>query len=139
VSAVAEQSFFAYVEPLSPAVAESVPAGEAWYEATVVFTGPFGGRLWLAMPGCLARELFAAFLGLDLDAKAELAALSDLIGEFANMTCGTWLTGQHVTKCFALAHPEVREIPPPPLDGTVQLAVNDRPLAVRLETEEPAA
>jgi len=137
VTAVAEQSFFAFVD--LPATPPDPPAeGESWLEACVAFAGPFSGQLWLDMPDALARDLFVSFLGLEPEAEAADQALQDLVGEFANMTCGAWLTSQDAAECFALGHPEVRRVGCPRGDAAVVVAVNDRPIGLTLEVEEGA-
>jgi CheY-specific phosphatase CheX len=101
---VAERSLYAFAEPVPPALMPSTIDG-GWYDATVTFRGPFSGQMSLAVPVTLARQICAAFLG-DSDVDDE-TAIRDLVGEFANMTCGTWLTAVNEAGCFDLTHPEV--------------------------------
>lgn len=131
VSSVCERSFFAYVEPaetLQPAAA----AGR-WYEAAVAFEGPWAGRLRVAVPSALARDLFASFIGCDpADAIAD-GALEDLLGEFANMTCGRWLSDLGEPACFSLAAPLVSAVDAPVIAGATLLSVNGEPVLVAVE------
>lgn len=129
---VAERSFFAYAEATAPDHVVSTTGG--WYEALVSFRGPFHGTVGLTLPVELARELCASFLGLEPDDIVEDAAVRDLAGEFANMACGTWLTGLEAASCFELTHPVVRAIDAAPAADVV-VAVNERPVVIVLRTE----
>jgi CheY-specific phosphatase CheX len=127
---VAERSLYAFAEPVSPAIMPRTIDG-GWYDATVSFRGPLSGQLALAVPVVLARQISTAFLG---DGDVDEAGIRDLVGEFANMTCGTWLTALHDTGCFDLAHPEVT-----PADDLapreLAFVINDLPvmLSARIE------
>ena len=85
----------------------------------------------VALPVDLARDLCAAFLGIDAAEISDEASVQDLEGEFANMACGTWLTSLQETSCFALEHPQVRLADAAPAADVV-VAVNDRPVVVHL-------
>ncbi|MGE3957577.1 MAG: chemotaxis protein CheX [Vicinamibacterales bacterium] len=133
-ASVCETSFFAFTEPASAEVLAQIPAEESWFHSIVDFTGPMSGRVTVMVPSGLARELFGAFLGFDENDVYNNAELHDMVGEFGNMVCGTWLTSLGREQCFDLAHPEVvlGGIPAPDEHGIV-LAVNDRPVLVRAE------
>ena len=135
-SAVCETSFFAFTEPASPAVLEQIPGEELWFHSSVTFTGPMHGTVTVYVPVGLARDLFGAFLGFDENDTYNNAELHDMVGEFGNMVCGTWLTSLGRDQCFDLAHPvvAVAGLPTPDADAIV-LAVNDRPVVVRAELE----
>jgi Chemotaxis phosphatase CheX len=126
---VAERSFFAYAE-LAPADWPIVASG-GWYQASVSFRGRFSGSMSLTLPVDLARDLWAAFLGLESDLAADHVAIRDLVGEIANMTCGSWLTGRRETSCFDLAQPDVRAVDVAPAADIV-VVVNDQPVAIVL-------
>ena len=99
---VAEESFFAVVDP----VLDGVPEVEGpVLNASVSFDGSFAGTLSCRMPRGLAQDLTAAFTGEE--APADGAAVDDLAGEFANMVCGRWLTDVAPQSLFRLEHPEV--------------------------------
>lgn len=133
-SAVCETSFFAFTEPASPAVLEQIPGEELWFHSSVDFTGPMSGRVTVYVPTGLARDLFGAFLGFDENDAYNNAELHDMVGEFGNMVCGTWLTSLAREQCFDLAHPEVAVAGlPTPDEDAIVLAVNDRPVVVRAE------
>jgi hypothetical protein len=73
--AVAEQSFFAWVDSLDAAgFAELAPTVDAWLRADVHFTGAFGGHMALVLPEALGRELLASCLGASPDETAATAA-----------------------------------------------------------------
>jgi len=126
---VAERSFFAFAE-LAPAD-QPVLASDGWYQASVSFRGRFSGSVTLTMPAGLARNLWASFLGLEPDVAPDEVAICDLIGEIANMACGSWLTGRLEASCFELLHPDVRRVDAAPA-GDVVVMVNDQPVAVVL-------
>jgi hypothetical protein len=126
---VAERSFFAYAEPAAPEQVAAATGG--WYEASVSFHGSFSGRVMLTLPADLARELWASFLGLESDAVADDVATRDLVGELANMVCGTWLTALSETSCFELAPPVVRATDATPAADVV-VTVNEQPVAIAL-------
>jgi hypothetical protein len=99
---VAEESFFAMVDP----VFDDVPEVEGpMLNALVSFEGSFAGSLSCWMPRGLAQDLAAAFTGED--APPDGAAVDDLAGEFANMVCGRWLTDVAPQSLFRLEHPVV--------------------------------
>jgi hypothetical protein len=129
--AVAEIGFFAYAEPAAPE--HVVSTGGGWYAASVTFDGPFAGEMTVALPVDLARDLCAAFLGVDVAELSDETAVRDLAGEFANMACGTWLTSLGEASCFALRHPDVVLSDAAPTADIV-VAVNDRPVVIHLRT-----
>jgi hypothetical protein len=152
LSEVCEQSFFAFVEACPPErfaelVEQISPARTAgrskpseWLKASVAFTGPFGGAIEVMLPERLARSLVASLLGEPADAVMPEHRVFDGIGEFANMVCGTWLTGMS-ERAFALRPPAVTRMAPDwtPLSESVRaderghrLCVNDVPVRVRL-------
>jgi hypothetical protein len=102
LAVVAEESFFAMVEPV---FGDVPPVDGPWLDARVTFDGAFSGALTCRMPRGLAQELTAAFTGEEVPADG--AAVDDLAGEFANMVCGRWLTDVAPQSLFRLAHPVV--------------------------------
>jgi hypothetical protein len=146
VGTVAERSFFAFVDVGDdPGGYDSVPE---WVVATVRFDdGPVSGSLACWLPRDLALLLFDAFSGRDpASALPPRHELDDLVGEFSNMVCGTWLTRCASHRAFRLSPPEVLRVREPADDaGRRQwLSVNDRPLAIDWDvahdgnTETPA-
>lgn len=132
VAAVAEQSFFAYVEPFDGTNAES--ASRSWLMAAVRFSdGEFTGSVACWLPSDLAQTLFDAFAGRDpAEPRAHVAHIDDLIGEFANMVCGDWLTRCVGHRTLQLSPPLVLRVASLASNGTRRLwvKVNDRPVAI---------
>jgi hypothetical protein len=129
---VAEQSFFAYAELAGDDAAGVLRHGEEpAYEAVVAFGGPFEGRMRVAVPAALARELASAFSGASTGEGLPEQDVVDLVGEFANMVAGCWLSRQPATSCFTLEAPRVRraELVDVPFGAVVN--VNDRPVGLR--------
>ena len=125
---VAEESFFAMVEPAST----SVPAVDgAIVSACVTFEGSFSGSLTCRMPRALAHELTAAFTGEEVPSDGE--AVDDLAGEFANMVCGRWLTDVAPQSLFRLDHPVVVPVSAPSRAASGLL--NGQPIWVELKVE----
>ena len=132
VATVAERSFFAFVNRgEDPGYYDSAPE---WLVAKVRFDdGPVSGSLTCWLPSDLAQLLFDAFSGRDpRSALPPRHLLDDLVGEFSNMVCGTWLTRCAGHRAFRLMPPEVDRLQEPGEDdGSRQwLSVNDRPIAV---------
>ena len=133
VIAVAERSFFAWAEPAGGA---PMATDGVWHHASVAFDGDFRGRTTFSVPPSLADELFRCFLGLGPDDPVDEAALRDLLGEFANMSCGSWLTGVQGRRCFTLASPEVESNGVTPSDEpTAVVMVNDQPVLIGVTLE----
>ena len=133
---MAEQSFFAYVEPCPSSELEARwPPGNAWLYAVVEFgREEYRGRVELALPSALARDLAAAFAGTDAGDLTDVM-VGDVVGELCNMACGLWLTRAISTVWFALAPPLV-EIGLPPLpQGWGFLLVNEMPAGFRVQED----
>jgi hypothetical protein len=84
----------------------------------------------------LAERLFDAFSGRDPeDPAAPLGEIHDLVGEFANMIGGSWLTRTANDRTFALSRPLVNDEPlPAALDGAgVAMAIDEHPCVVSIE------
>ena len=123
---VAEQSFFAYVDPCPAAELEPHwPPGNAWLYAVVEFgREQHRGRVELALPSGLAGDLAAAFAGTDVGELSD-AMVGDVVGELCNMVCGLWLTRAIPSVWFALAPPLVEVGLPPLPQGWTFMAIND--------------
>jgi len=138
---VAENSFFAFVDPVEPeAAGEVLSMAPGWLQATVVFEGAFGGAMQIALAEPLAVELFASFLGLDPGEVPDDARLFDLVGEFGNMVCGSWLTRNCQRRRFDLRHPEVvrltSDAPPRTEAALLVVTLNGQPACLRLTFSE---
>jgi CheY-specific phosphatase CheX len=128
VTRVAERSLFAFAEEIP---VELMPASidGGWHVASLQFAGPFSGRMSLAVPAVLGRQICDACIG---DEPADLSAVRDLVGEFANMTCGTWLTTRQEESCFDVTHPEVVDADHVPACD-MAFAINDLPVKLSIE------
>ncbi len=146
VTAVAERSFFAVADRCDETSFAKVTEGEArWIVAAVRFSeGDCPGILTCILSEELGQHLFHAFAGEDpLDPPASQEILFDLVGEFANMICGTWLTRLDDRQTFNLFKPAVRYMADrSPLvlpDGTMRYMLNDQPLAINVRVADAAA
>jgi hypothetical protein len=139
---VAESSFFTFAEPIDQArFAEWVDETGAvpWVRVAVTFTGTFDGGLDIDLPELLGARLLSSFAGLSPDEQTPDADVRDMIGEFANMVCGSWLTQSRRGDRFDLTPPSVQYLkagpPPQPsrdVAGTVLVAIDGVPLRVTL-------
>jgi hypothetical protein len=135
VSDVAERSFYAMVEPCdAERFAELSAAHREWLSAVVQFEEPgCAGTVTCRIPMALAERLFDAFSGRDPeDAPAAESEVHDLVGEFANMICGSWLTRAANERTFALTRPAVTAVPAPvgTAGAGVSVAIDDQPCLV---------
>jgi CheY-specific phosphatase CheX len=146
VTRVAERCFFAVVEPCSEPPFATV-AGETsrWMIASVHFTeGDCAGAISCTLSEDLAGALFDAFSGRDpSDSPPQPEQVLDLVGEFSNMICGTWLTRMATQQTFVLSRPIVQRAPAPPQivgpHTLMLLAVNDLPLAIEVRLARAGA
>ena len=139
VTAVAERSFFSVVEACEPArfsaMAAEIPR---WMVAAVKFTeDDCVGSVSCTMPEELAQALFDAFTGREPLAPAPPAdEILDLVGEFANIVCGSWLTRLAKNQTFTLHKPSVQPAPDPSQlsapGARLLIAINDLPLVVEV-------
>jgi hypothetical protein len=126
---VAEESLFTWAEPVAVPPAEW-PTGP-WWHAAVAFTGPIAGRMDVAVPDALARELLSAFAGAEPGAPVAADQLADFVGEFANMSCGAWLTSLGRAQAFTLMPPVIGASEcPPPGAPTAVVNITDVPVVV---------
>jgi hypothetical protein len=135
VEAVAERSFFTVVEHCAEAVltaqAASVPR---WLTATVRFEeGDLRGTVTCTLPETLGHSLFDSFSGREpSEAPPAERELYDLVGEFANMICGAWLSRCAGDRAFRLGSPLVARagVPAANVRGRVWVGVGNLPAAV---------
>ena len=136
IQSVAERSFFANAERCDDqSFGELVAAQSSWLVAKVrLVEGPFVGSIVCTLPESLANALFDAFTGRDPSTTAPARdQVSDLVGEFSNMVCGSWLTWIAGGHGFTLSQPIVEPASGPPGGANSMrlfIAVNDLPLAV---------
>jgi hypothetical protein len=125
---VAEESFYAMVDPLPAAVPR---VDGPMLSARVAFHGAFAGALSCRMSRQLAHELTAAFTGEE--ALADGPGVEDLAGEFAHMVCGRWLTDVAPKLLFRLDHPVVVPVSAPSTAPSAML--NGQPIWLELTFE----
>jgi hypothetical protein len=133
VSTVAERSFFACVDRGDEPDLDDISAD--WFVATIRFDdGPVCGSLTCSLPLDLGLWLFDAFTGRDpATPLPQPHQLDDLVGEFANMVCGTWLTRCEAHRVFRLSPPAISRVAQPVDDGSRHrewVLVNNRPVAI---------
>lgn len=132
VSTVAERCFFACADRCDEPDLDDVHA--EWLVATVHFDdGPVRGSLACSLPSDLAQWLFDAFSGRDpATPLPPRHQVDDLVGEFSNMVCGTWLTRCEANRVFRLSAPVVSRVRQPDSEGGRRewVAVNNRPVAI---------
>lgn len=127
VTDVAERSFFAMVEPLDePRFAAASEAVLEWLIARVSFADSRSqGTVLCHLPAALADRLFDGFSGRDAGDPAPLVTeVHDLVGEFANMVCGSWLTRAANDRTFALCKPEVQAVAALAIDPATALCID---------------
>ena len=137
VSDVGERSFYAMVEPCdAERFAELADTHADWLAADVAFSDAGGeGHVVCRLPDALARRLFDAFSGRDTDEPPPAEGeVHDLVGEFANMICGSWLTRAAHHRTFSLAHPRVTvdSLGHARLGGVVPLLIDEHPCLVEV-------
>jgi hypothetical protein len=135
LSHVAEDSFYAFVEPVEDDW-HNTWSGHEWLAATVTFHGAAEGVVTCRLPQALAQSLAAAFLGLsEEDLTSSNPAVTDMAGELANMVCGCWLTRAFPSKLFELDQPVIAAADIPPA-GWLVTAVNGAPLGLSVSVVE---
>ena len=141
VGVVAERNFFAFVDPHQPPIDEG--DGREWYVATVRFNdGVVAGTLACTLRSDLAQVMFDAFSGRDPASPLPPRHLvDDLVGEFSNMVCGTWLTRCGGERLFRLGRPVVHHLMHPAEDEHHRrwVSLHNRPLAIDWEIESATA
>lgn len=138
---VAESSFFTMAEPidqhrLDEWVAET--GAVPWVRVGVTFAGSFDGAIDIDLPEMLGTRLLTAFAGMGDGEGPQDSQVRDMMGEFANMVCGSWLTQFCRSERFDLTPPSVQYLkagpPPQPrhVAGTVLAAIEGVPVRVTL-------
>ena len=136
VGTVAERSFFAFVDPNSDPVLDDE---REWLVATLRFDdGRLSGRLACSVRSDLAQMLFDSFSGRHPSSpRPPRHEVDDLVGEFSNMVCGTWLSRCAGDRLFQLSRPVVEHQMRPAKDERHRhwVEVNHRPLIIDWEVE----
>ncbi len=143
LSDVAERNFFAFADEDVTGYGDLVEAAPGWMVAAVGYDAAPAGVLAAALPAALARELYAAFTAGDAGEEPPADGLDDLLGEFANMVCGAWLTRQAGSATFALGRPTVLRTPDAwrptwsePAGALLRLTINGHPVAIAIVGRE---
>ncbi len=131
---VSERSLYAFAEHVPTAMMPATIDG-GWHVASLRFRGPFSGQVSMAVPVLLSQQICGAFLGDDVQDES---AVRDLVGEFANMACGAWLTGFETRECFDLTHPEVAAADQVP-SCDLAFVINDLPVMLSMSLGESTA
>jgi hypothetical protein len=131
---VAEQSFYAFVEPCDADPSrEDLPPGTDWISCAMRFTSESQeGEVAVVLPVSLACELAAAFAGCDTG-QLDAPLVQDAVGELCNMVGGLWLTRASTTRdSFRLQPPRVSpSIAPAAAQGWTLVRVNGTPMGLR--------
>ena len=137
VGIVAERSFFAFVDPCAEPVDDE--DGRDWFVASVRFDdGVVSGTLACTLRSDLAQMLFDAFSGRHpASPLPPRHQVEDLVGEFSNMVCGTWLSRCGGERLFRLGRPVVEQLDRPAADERNRLwvSLHNHPLAIDWEVE----
>jgi hypothetical protein len=138
VGIVAERNFFAFVDPCPEPVDDE--DGREWFVATVTFNdGAVSGKVACSLRSDLAQALFDAFSGRD--PRSPLPPrhqVDDLIGEFSNMVCGTWLSRCASDRLFRLGRPVVDHVDWPASEQRHRhwVALHNQPVAIDWVVED---
>lgn len=143
VTDVAERSFFCMIDSCdAERFGDLAATCEHWLSSTVHFDdGKCSGSVTCRLPMPLASRLFDAFSGRDADEPSpEEREVLDLVGEFANMVCGSWLTRAANQRTFALSPPAVTPIAHTTVTGEIEslgllVAIEDLPCAIDISVK----
>ncbi len=115
------------------------------YGASVEFTGPFSGRLFVSITSDMLEPLAANMLGLEPgEAPPEGVKVVDALKELLNVICGNLLPAiAGHEKIFNISGPEMRDDPNPPeslsghqLAGQDELLLDSGRACLRLFIDE---
>src|SRR4051794_28843597 len=135
LSSVVESSFNASAESCDEVTLSALAAEEgSWLRASVRFDGRMSGEVVCTLPESLVSKLAAAFGGLDPGDPLDPLLLDDLMGEFANMVCGRWLTRISDTTTFDLGAPLVSRpgVTAPGAANQMATIVNGQPAFIQV-------
>jgi CheY-specific phosphatase CheX len=140
---VAERSFFAAAERCEGRTFARLASDEhAWLVSSVGFTeGASAGVMSCSLPAALAERLFHAFTGREPSDQAPAwEDVHDLVGEFANMVCGVWLSRSASGRTFALGQPGVVRARSAAAGAGLALSaiVDDAPMAITVQLTAPS-
>lgn len=143
-SQVLEQ--FAFMFSDAAARDDIVPAGDAFLQAKMTFTGAISGSLSLTVPATLGPQIAANVLGADREDQVAPSDGEDAIKELLNMTCGQLLTAIAGEKpVFELTVPAISRLGSNDWqnllnsDNSLLFIVEDSPVLVSLIVEAPGS
>jgi CheY-specific phosphatase CheX len=88
--------------------AQDALGAEGWL-SELEFKGDLSGFFALRMGGETARMLAANFFGED-ESEVSETSIGDMVGEMANMICGSVLSRMGAETHFTLSHPSVEQV-----------------------------
>jgi len=109
-SEVLDAMYFTTVLEVSPEETVS-PLAPGDFAFSLRFRGDVSGSFGLHLDRSTARSLAGNFLGED-DGELPLSEVSEVVGELANMLCGSVMSRVEATHKFVLSHPEPVDAPP---------------------------
>lgn len=92
---------------------DSPPPAVPQFHASVRFEGNYSGTFSTRIPQPLARTVGAGFLGRE-EAEVSESESAEVVGELANMFCGSVLSQLESRELFRITHPEVLRTSNPP-------------------------
>ncbi len=112
-------------EEYQPDEAQRPTEDDSALVASVCFSGPFGGTLFVAFPSCMLSELAENMLGLDFEAAAPTTDQQrDALKELGNVICGNLLPEIAGAEAeFDVGAPELLT------QGTIPQSYRQRPLS----------
>lgn len=120
---VLETMFFSSVfGPADPLFSNTSDNREQIITAELRFSGHPSGRVQVTLTEAAARSIAGNFLGEDFPERISRNDVEQVVGELANMVCGTVLSKMDAQAVFSLSHPEVKPIEVPTVQNTSVVA-----------------
>ena len=120
---VLETMFFSSVfGPAEPLYAHSADSQEQIVTAELSFTGTPSGRIQVSLTEIAAGSIAANFLGKDAPEQVSSHEIEQVVGELANMVCGSALSRMDSHAVFSLSHPQIKPIEKPLRQDTSVIA-----------------
>jgi CheY-specific phosphatase CheX len=89
---------------------EALPGGDAVVAFGLQFAGDISGRFGVCLGQLTARSLAANFLGVD-EPEISSREVAEVVGELANMLCGSAMSRVEGERKLILSHPEAVPLP----------------------------
>jgi CheY-specific phosphatase CheX len=106
VEEVLETMFFSSVLASSNTPEPTGEGAEPVFRASLAFQGDACGNLGLAIPIHLAQVVSSGFLGME-EQEVSDSEVGEVVGEMANMICGSVLSRLESESTFHISHPEL--------------------------------